>query len=575
VAKAEENLLLRSQDFTTSWVPVGLAVTANSTAAPDGTTTAELVTLAATNTLHYHEQSIASPAAGSPYTISLFVKAGTHNFFSLGAYTVSSTGHWFAITADLSTGTITKTGAGAGGTYTSSSITLVGNGWYRLVVTGSIAAGPGLFIAPRYEQTNNPTYGNYGLSAAWTAAGTETMFLWGAQLEQRSSVTAYTATTTAPITNYIPALQTAAAGVARFEHNPVTGESLGLEIEEQRTNLAVRSEEFDNASWGKVRASVVANTIVAPDGTLTGDKLVEDTQAGSHAVQSPISTIASAVHTGSCYLKAGERTWGIVAIGAATTGLAYFDLVNGTVGTTTAGFTAAITPVGNGWYRCTISGTIATSNQAGAITVYTATANNTGSYTGNGFSGIYIWGAQLEAGAFPTSYIPTVASQVTRSADRASMNNIGSLLNPAEGTLYVAGNAPAGLQPSGNASGFVVLSDGTNNNRVRFTRNGLDTNSFFSVISNGATQASISVGSVSNNSLFKVAGAYRTNDFAASLNASSAGVDTLGLTVAALNTLDIGHQGGTALTEINSFISKIAYYPRRVTNAELQGMTTV
>jgi hypothetical protein len=273
-------------------------------------------------------------------------------------------------------------------------------------------------------------------------------------------------------------------------------------------------------------------------------------------------------------MKAGGYNFGYIRDGYTGKNV-IFNLSTGVVSSSLSA-TGSITSVGNGWYRC--SATMTTSGSLFRMDIgicSTDVQTVSTSWTGDGFSGIYIWGAQLEAGSFATSYIPTVASQMTRSADRASMSNIGSLLNTSEGTLYISGNAPAGLQPSGNSSGFAVLSDGTNNNRVRLFRNGLDTNSFFGVISSGVTQANIGMGSIANNSLFKMAGSYKTNDFAVSLNSAAAGTDTLGTTVAALNNLDIGHQGGTALTEINSSISKIAYYPKRLTNAELQGLTTV
>ena len=103
-------------------------------------------------------------------------------------------------------------------------------------------------------------------------------------------------------------IQTAASGAPRFDHNPATGESLGLLVEGARTNLLLRSEEFDNAYWGKTRSSVTANATTSPAGTLTADKLIEDTTASnSHQlVVSPVT--ASGIYTCSVYAKAAERT---------------------------------------------------------------------------------------------------------------------------------------------------------------------------------------------------------------------------------------------------------------------------
>jgi hypothetical protein len=156
--------------------------------------------------------------------------------------------------------------------------------------------------------------------------------------------------------------------------------------------LLLRSEEFDNAYWTKTRSSILANQIIAPDGTLTADKFVEDTTAAStHEMNHTIAAISAIAYTHSIYAKAAERSWLVLSI---QTNYTFFDLSNGTVGTNAAGNTATITSVGNGWYRCSITRTATAANNFGLMRL--ATADNTVSYTGDGTSGIYIWGAQLE-----------------------------------------------------------------------------------------------------------------------------------------------------------------------------------
>jgi hypothetical protein len=171
---------------------------------------------------------------------------------------------------------------------------------------------------------------------------------------------------------------------------------LGLLIEEQRTNLLTYSEEFDDAAWSKTRSSITANTIVAPDGALTGDKLVENTDTGTHFVSQSASLIANAVYTASVYAKAGERTrvqlqTANVANWTASVSTV-FDLSAGTV----VSGTGTITPVGNGWYRCSITATFGASNTIGGMNIFPVISGTTSSYTGDGYSGIYLWGAQLE-----------------------------------------------------------------------------------------------------------------------------------------------------------------------------------
>ena len=383
-AKAEENLFLRSQELNTIavWPTSGItSVSANTgnTTAPDGTSTAEEVTLSASTGSHRLLTSITVPNGTT--VMSVFAKAGTHQYIQL-ACSDSSVFANFDLTA----------GSGATGTsggIVSSSITSVGNDWYRCVMVFTASSVTSFLI--QVAETASDTR-----VESWTALGTETVFLWGAQLEQRSAVTDYTPTTTQPITNYIPALQTAASGVARFDHNPITGESLGLLVEEQRSNELTYSEDFADASWTKTRSTIGSNTIIAPDGTLTGDKLIDTTDNDTHIVSKSITTTAVA-RTFSVFAKQGGRTHLTMTItdSGSTARTTYFNLSTGAVGTTGTGITASIVNVGNGWYRCivTIATALAGTNPH---TLGTATADNTNSYAGNGFDGVFIWGAQAE-----------------------------------------------------------------------------------------------------------------------------------------------------------------------------------
>ena len=574
VAKAEENLLIRSAEFDNAiWVKGSATVTANSTAAPDGTTTADTFTSSAGAAGHEVYQAGLSIPVNTPFTISVFIKAGTHNFFSISANGANSAA-WFVATVDLSTGTITKTGAGVNGTHTASSITSVGNGWFRVVVTGSTSQ-PFSFVTIKSNSTNNPTYAGYA-AESWTALGTETCFLWGAQLEQRSSVTAYTATTTAPITNYIPALQTAASGVARFDHNPVTGESLGLEIEEQRTNLFTYSDDFANAAWFKNNCSVQANATISPDGTLTADKFVEDSGSAAKyvAITSGWATIGT-TYAISVHMKAAERQWAYIGPANEGNKRAWFNLSTGAVGTINSGVvSASMQSVGNGWYRCTV---VFTAGATNPFPSFSATdANGTVSYQGNGTSGIYIWGAQLEAGSFATSYIPTVASQVTRSADSASMTgtNFSSWYRADEGTLYAETRALSDsvADVSNGLAISTTAASGSTMSLVMDTRPAQ--NASFYVFNSGANTGSVSVVSTMLGAPRKMAGAYAVNNVIMASGGTLSAADTS-------TAIPIGTQlsiGRYALNESlfdNGYVSKIAYYPKRLTNAELQGLTTV
>jgi hypothetical protein len=560
---------LQSQDFTTTWTVSGTnaTVTTNTSVAPDGTTTADTLTEDSATGIHACYQGV---IASGVVTLSVFAKLGSGTRFLTIAVNRDAT-HSGSATFDLSLGTNTQTQAN-GGIYASPSatITAVAQGFYRCTFT--ITTDTVAQVRIGLNDTGTPATNNRGLGAGYTGNSTSSLILWGAQLEQRSAVTAYTATTTAPITNYIPQLLTAASGVARFDHNPTTFESLGLEIEESRTNLFTYSEQFDNAAWTKSATTITANTIIAPDGALTGDKLVEDTANTSHSVTRSQGVTTGASYALTVYAKAAERSFFRLQSFNATSDAenAVFNLATGTIVSQSGTSASTITPVGNGWYRCSVI-LINDTDTSSAFSINLFSDATTSSYTGDGYSGIYIWGAQLEAGAFPTSYIPTVASQVTRAADAASMTgtNFSSWYNQAEGSFF-AQFIPASSSFGANKNLF-LSSDGTANNYAGLRYTGSGAEPTFSVVVAGTAQAAISTGAMVAGTSYKMAGAYEANDFAVSRNAGTVGTDTSG-TVPVVTQAEIGMLAGTSFS--TQTISKLAYYPLRVTNAQLQGLTS-
>jgi hypothetical protein len=563
VAKAEENLLLRSQELDNAiWLKVAASVTANTTAAPDGTTTAETLTASATNENHLITQVITT--SSDTRVVSFFAKKGTLDFVQFAA---AGDVNVFA-NFDLDAGVVGTKGSAV----SASSMVDVGNGWFRCisVYASAAAANIGLCLV---------TSASAARREVWTALGTETVFLWGAQLEQRSAVTAYQVTTTQSITNYIPVLQSAANNVARFDHNPVSGESLGLLVEEQRTNLILYSQEFGDVSWTKTNATVIDNTVIAPDGTLTGDLLKASDLVTSSArdIRQNTNTAVSVVNTFSCYAKARNGNFLNMTFRnqAAATNFcaAEFNLSTGVVsvaasnGGNATGASASITSVGNGWYRCLISGIADTSGTQISTLLIGRTSSNSNAVAEN-TELCFIWGAQLEAGAFPTSYIPTVASQVTRSADAASMTgaNFSSWYRADEGTLYTEANKLFA------ASGYVYsITDGTLTNEIRQTWGG-NNNRFLEITTNSVSQSSLSFSSAYINGVFvKTAHAYKFNDIAASVDSATVATDTSAI-IPAVNQMQVGARV-TNITSNNSTIKKLAFYPKRLTNAQLQSLT--
>jgi len=419
-AKAEENLVQYSQEFdNAAWTKSSAIVTANATTAPDGTTTADELIEDASSALHRIFKLNFTVDTSKTYTQSVFVKANTRDgiLMRTGSGGIDAD----SVKFDLGTQTTTNVGVGAD----SSSITDVGNGWYRCSMTFSPSTNSFVVYIGLLDSNGDATYTGDGSS----------LYLWGAQLEQRDSVTAYTPTTTQPITNYIPVLQTAAAGTARFDHDPVTGESKGLLIEEQRTNLITYSDALSGGSWSSngSSCSITTNYTISPDGSLNASKL--SCSGGTGQVwQFNFNSGLNGSYVNSVYLKADTLSYAQLNVPNLTTDfVANFDLVNGTV-THVLGSGATITPVGNGWYRCTLP---YSTSATGGPAITPIDSMSSGRRVGAEGS-IFVWGAQMEVGAFPTSYIPTSGSQVTRSADAASMTgtNFSDWYRQDEGTVY-------------------------------------------------------------------------------------------------------------------------------------------
>jgi hypothetical protein len=401
------------------------------------------------------------------------------------------------------------------------------------------------------------------------------MFLDFLNTTSLSGMVTFTRGTTATFVGSNGLIQTAAINAPRFDYDPVTLAAKGLLIEEQRTNIMLQSQTFDSGTWSKSGATITANAAVSPDGAANADALVEDAATSTHFCQQFVSFTTATAYTFSTYVKAGTRAWCLLqfpssAFGASTG--SFFNLSGaGALGAAVGSPTArTITAVGNGWYRVTLTATT-TATAGGNVPISAASADNTSSYTGvAGAEAIYLYGAQLEAGAFATSYIPTVASTVTRSADVASMTgtNFSSWYNQSEGTMVFEGSsvAPATLAQTLNA---LAASDGTNNNVNRIGR---FLNFWFGETRDGNVQQAApqaTNGSYTQNATAKVAYAYKANDFAVSANGAAAVTDTSGTVPTVINRLDIG--GPTV--QLNGHIRQIAYYNTRLSNAVLQGVT--
>lgn len=520
------NLLTYSKDLSTNWTKgTGATWVQNAATAPDGTMTA-----LQGNGVAF---TIASGTSSSLFQINAPISGNTTYTFSV--YVRAQTGTFTGVRLRLNDGT----------TATLSSTFTVTTEWTRFSLTVTSVAGATVMSA---------LVGTNGFPAD--------LYIWGAQLEAGSAATVYIPTTAAT------------SGAARFDYDPVTLAPKGLLIEESRTNLVTYSEQFDNAAWTKSNATVTADAVVSPDGTADADKLVEDTATNSHFVGRNVTVTASATLIYSVYVKAAERSVFNLRISDGVTGFARkFDVSNGTSSTEDVASTSPATvygmeSVGNGWWRCYVGCTMS----SGTTSNIQLRLNNSGdSYTGDGTSGIYIWGAQMEVGAFATSYIPTVASQVTRAADVAVMTgtNFSSWYNATEGSIY----AEASWVGLTTARQVVII-----NNSASASTNfiSIQTNPTTATIGRGGVtvggtaQATMNItNAYTAGVLFKAANAYKQDNFAFTVDGATPATDTSGT----LPTVDQMQLGAVSTTTANIWLRKIAYYNRRLTNAELQGIT--
>lgn len=262
-------------------------------------------------------------------------------------------------------------------------------------------------------------------------------------------------------------MQTASSGLPRFSHDPADSNArLGLLVEPQRTNLVLQSNGFDTASWVKTNTTVTAASGAAPDGTNSAYKVVAVSgntlnNVDSYLRTGPITLTTGSAYTISAYAK--KSGYGVLQlrVGSATLGsqitAARFNVSTGTLISVTTGYNASIQSVGNGWYRCSITG------KAASTTYYAGLYNDDSSeITADGTSGILLWGFQLEQAADASTYIPTATAQVTRAADVLSLADSG-WLNQAEGTFYVDHK----LRALKNNQTLLSLDNGTNDLNVR------------------------------------------------------------------------------------------------------------
>ena len=363
----------------------------------------------------------------------------------------------------------------------------------------------------------------------------------------------------------------------RFDYDPVTLACKGLLIEESRANLLTYSNGFENTTpWPQTNVTVSSAAATSPDGTNNACKIEETSANGTHGlVTASISFTQNVANTFSVYAKKGERN--IITLAVAGVSGVSFNLATGASGSTFTNAnwstpTYSITDCGNGFYRCTATFTrLATTT---STTIYLNLSDNASSlptsidsYVGTTGYGVYVYGAQLEVGAFPTSYIPTTTAALTRNADVATMTgtNFSDWFNASEGTFA----AEFQLQSTSQVSiSMLSANAGSINNRYEIGLRSTGTNVSV-VTTSSATVAILDFGApttaITNQTL-----AYKENSFAGAKNGGTVSTDTAGA-LPTVNSLNIGSRANDAFC--NGWLRAVNYWPLRVTNSEAQAFS--
>jgi hypothetical protein len=371
-------------------------------------------------------------------------------------------------------------------------------------------------------------------------------------------------------------IRTATTNEARFDHNPVTSESLGLLVEEQRTNLLLQSEDF-STTWATISASLSTNTTTAPDGTLTADTVTASSSTGGR-VQQNVSFTGDGDKAVSVWLKAGTAPSSRIRIDDSTAGFVNRILL--TV-TWTNGVASVVADNGtlqgvdafpNGWYR--IRG-LAVGVVAANTNRYRIEADST-----NGTGSVIAWGAQAENGTFTTSYIPTGASAVTRSADVASItdgpsgSNLTSWLNVNEGSFFAEAQS---FQTTATANFAFAISDGTLNNRIDLNvRAGSLGGASRGIVQSGGSTSfdtgNIATPAFTPNLVYRQAIGYQLDNFVHVFNGNTPKTDVSGAVPVAMTILDIGSRASSSLF-LNGHIRRLTFWPTRLANSTHQSIT--
>jgi hypothetical protein len=530
------NLLQYSEQFdNAAWTKQQSTVTANAITAPNGTATADFLVPNTNNDLHSIFQ--ASGITSGKYTISVYAKQGGYKNLL-----VWFDGHSGGIGVNLDTLAIFRNQNND-----EYLIETLANGWYRISVTCTISTAslPNFYI---YDNSSTP-------AISFAGNGTSGVYLWGAQMNYGA------------LKPYFPT--TDRLNVPRLTYQNGGGGCPSLLLEKQSTNLITYSENFDQAYWphyttGSGTVTKILNNAISPDGTQNADEIrLTRSTLTDDALTYQVQGVGSATYSRTIYLKAARSQ----DVGKKIQIWSY----NGTV------VQNIYEPVLTAdWVRFD-AGT--TTGALVEILSFGYLSSSTFPTTSGTDVRFYAWGAQGEASSYPTSYIPTTSSSATRVADACFKTGISSLIGQTEGTMFVdfyynlANNTP-----NGSDKGIMTIrpNGGSYSNEIALLYYGDEGGSYGKTIQvtvtvGGALQCSLKTPQTLTNGYYKVAFAYKQNDFAFYVNGTQIGTDTSG----SVPTCDELYLVDPLRINPNTTIKEAILFKTRLSNSELASLTTI
>jgi len=361
-------------------------------------------------------------------------------------------------------------------------------------------------------------------------------------------------------------IQTAAVDTPRFDHDPVTGESLGLLIEESRTNLLTYSSNHQKDithNFLNGYTSTVHTKVTNIDPPVEGDEvwIIENQGSNDYAIKSDNSTQSGYVSYTIFLKRYDSDTVNIASHFGNVVGT--FNLVNGTF--TNGGYGVQMLPYSNGWYKIIWTRDYSSQSKQTGITI-----------SPNSSTGVYVSGIQIEVGSFPTSYIPTTGTIVTRATDVASITgtNFSSWYNTDESTVYFEGNVIAGA--SGQYALWGIQGGSSRINGIQMTRRSQQGSRFNHYDSGSAPDIDLNGPLWIDNSYRKLSAAIGQSSAGFADSGSLFGTDNsyqLPSASDGLDSLYLGSAYGGGLAAYNVHIKRLAYWPKRLPDGALKYIT--